>query len=276
MAETKANCPTSSTNFKEAVCISADRIYDSCCDRDCLEDLKCYFSSASQQLVSEAECAHLRSAEVVYTNIDVEPVNFHRGYYNCCLTFYFLITADLSGAGIAPCTTVTGLTCAKKQVILYGSEGSVKTFTGTFNADPCGTTSTVLSGNAPRCTVQVVDPVALSARVCTSQNGCSCNCNCCTFPTEVLSLVGGSVVTPESGAPALYCTLGLFSVVQLMRPSQLLVPVYDFAFPEKKCIDNTDSPCDVFRSIDFPTDDFFPPRPCNLQSGCGCDDSESN
>lgn len=267
MAEIKANCPTGSTNFKEAVCISADRIYDSCCDRDCLEDLKCYFPAAAQQLVAEAECARLRSAEVVYTNIDVEPVNFHKGYFNCGLTFYFLITADISGSALAAPQTVRGLACTRKQVILYGSEGSVKTYTGTYSAEG-GASSAVLSGNAPRCSVQVVDPVALSARICGSEAGCGCTG--CSFPSDLLALVGGDVVTPAAGEGALFVTLGLFSVVQLMRPVQLLVPVYDFALPEKKCTEAADSPCEVFKSIDFPTEDFFPPRPCSLNGECGC------
>ena len=35
-----------SNGFKEAVCINAGRIYDSCSDKDCLEDLRVYFTTA--------------------------------------------------------------------------------------------------------------------------------------------------------------------------------------------------------------------------------------
>ena len=35
-----------SGNFKEAVCIDTSRIYDSCSDKDCLEDLRVYFTNA--------------------------------------------------------------------------------------------------------------------------------------------------------------------------------------------------------------------------------------
>ena len=73
-----------------------------------------------------------------------------------------------------------------------------------------------------------------------------------------------------SGAPAVFVTLGLFSIVQLIRNVQMLVPVYDFCIPEKQCDNTTDQPCDVFRKIKFPTDDFFPPRPCRLDKDCGC------
>ena len=33
--------------FKEAVCIDAGRIYDSCGDKDCLEDLRVYFTECN-------------------------------------------------------------------------------------------------------------------------------------------------------------------------------------------------------------------------------------
>ncbi len=263
MADTKVNLPTNSTNFKEAVCISADRVYDSCCDRDCLEDLICYFNQDTQTLVSTAQNVRLRSAEVVYTNIDVEPVNFHRGYYTCTLNFYFLITADINCTSTTAATTITGLACYRKQVVLFGSEGNVKSFSNVYTPE-CGVANeTTLTDNAPRCTVEVVEPVSLSARICTPT--VIPTCLSCAFPENVLALVGGAVVAPTTDTPAIFVSLGLFSIVQLLRTVQLLVPVYDFAFPEKQCVDTTDSPCEVFKSIKFPTADFFPPRPCNLQ-----------
>ena len=40
--------------FKEAVCIDAMRVYDSCSDKDCLEDLRVLFPAARQALVDSA------------------------------------------------------------------------------------------------------------------------------------------------------------------------------------------------------------------------------
>lgn len=33
MADVRTDCPTNETNFKEAVCIDAGRVYDSCCEQ---------------------------------------------------------------------------------------------------------------------------------------------------------------------------------------------------------------------------------------------------
>jgi hypothetical protein len=50
----------------------------------------------------------------------------------------------------------------------------------------------------------------------------------------------------------------------------MLIPVYDFCIPEKQCEDTTDHPCDVFRKIQFPTDEFFPPRQSDCADCFGC------
>jgi hypothetical protein len=70
MAEIRENCPTSSSSFKEAVCIDAGRVYDSCCDRDCLEDLRCFFLPETQTLINNALSVRLRGAEVLNVFID--------------------------------------------------------------------------------------------------------------------------------------------------------------------------------------------------------------
>ena len=46
MAEQKIS---NATAFKEAVCIDAGRVYDSCSDKDCLEDLQVYFTEGNEK-----------------------------------------------------------------------------------------------------------------------------------------------------------------------------------------------------------------------------------
>ena len=93
MADLRNGCPTDGS-FKEAVCIDAGRVYDSCCDRDCLEDLRCFFLPENQALINNAISVRLRSAEVLNVFIDVEPVNFNKGFFSCDLTFFFLLGFD--------------------------------------------------------------------------------------------------------------------------------------------------------------------------------------
>jgi hypothetical protein len=37
-----------------------------------------------------------------------------------------------------------------------------------------------------------------------------------------------------------------------------MVPAYDYAVPNKECVSSTESPCELFEKINFPSSEFFP------------------
>lgn len=264
------DCNILPDSFKEAVCIDAGRIYDSCCDRDCLEDLRCYFCSDAQSLVETATSVRVRSAEVGKVYIDVEPVSFNRGYYSCDITFFFVLEFDLFSAPHSKPKCVKGVATYNKKVILYGSEGNVKVFSNDTTLEDEADHNTRPTTNMPKCVVQCVDPIALSARIGEIRDCYDC---CSIIPKCICECIGGNVVNDAcTGTPTVFVTIGLFSIVQLIRNVQMLIPVYDFCIPEKHCDDSTDHPCDIFKRIKFPTDDFFPPRneKHSSDSNCGC------
>ena len=269
MAEIRNNSPSPDCAFKEAVCIDAGRVYDSCCDRDCLEDLRCYFSTEGQNLIEQALNIRAKCAEVFNVYIDVEPVCFNRGYYSCSLSFFFIVDFEVFLSHHKKPVCVKGFCFHEKKVILFGSEGNVRVFSSQDGECGCQNNS-----NMPRCIVQTVDPIALSARITELRSCCE---NSCCVPNGLCDALGGNVnMGQEIGTPVVLVTLGLFSVVQLVRNVQMLVPVYDFCIPEKQCDDSTDRPCDVFSKIQFPTDDFFPPNNWNGEGcGCGCKNEEN-
>ncbi|MBQ2676135.1 MAG: hypothetical protein IJF54_01875 [Clostridia bacterium] len=248
----------------DAVCIDAGRVYDSCMDRDCLEDLRVYFDDNGQDAIQNAISCRVKCAEVANVKIDVEPVTFNRGFYSCDLTFYFVIKCEVVTASCKCPEDIVGLATTTKKVILCGSEGSVKTFSSTTRVCDDDLQSKP-SSNLPKCVVQCVDPVILDSKICEL-------CRCCDarslFPCDVLRNLNGNLCT--GGSKALYITLGLFSIVQLIRNVQMLVPVYDFCVPHKECHTASDNPCELFNKIDFPTEEFFPSADiCNDR--CCCD-----
>ena len=267
MAETNNS---DSANFKEAVCIDAGRVYDSCCDRDCLEDLRCYFSPQAQEYVDKAVSVRLKSAEVLNVLIDVEPVSFNKGFFSCDLSFFFLLKFDLYMSPNSCAVPVKGVAFFNKKVILFGSDGNVKVFSGRSSDEKQGCEhGSRLTSNMPKCVVQCVDPIARSAHIGQVRD---CDESLRYIPQCVCDCIGGEPVTDRSsGTATVFATIGLFTIVQLIRNVQMLIPVYDFCIPEKQCDSTTDQPCDVFRRIKFPTDDFFPPRACDLPDDiCGC------
>jgi hypothetical protein len=256
----------SETNFREAVCIDAGRVYDSCCDRDCLEDLRCYFTSENQGIIDDAINVRLRKAEVLNVYIDVEQVNFNKGFYSCDLTFFLLVNLDVFTSPQTLPENINGVAVFNKKVILFGSEGNAKIFSSEVILKDSDQQLDSTS-NMPKCVVQTVDPIPLSAKIKEVETSCD---NICCIPECICKKIGGNIVTSlQRGRPTIYVTIGLFTVVQLIRNVQMLIPVYDFCIPENSCSDNCNSvsPCDVFSKIEFPTDDFFPPR---LKSDCEC------
>ncbi|MBR6657623.1 MAG: hypothetical protein IKL18_05575 [Oscillospiraceae bacterium] len=263
MAEQKTN----GNAFKEAVCIDAGRIYDSCSDKDCLEDLQVYFTEAEQAKIDRALSVKAKSVEVLNVFLEVEPIPFNRGFYSVDMTFYFLVNLSAYYTPVSTADTVTGLAFFSKKVILYGSEGNVKVFSSEM---PFGGNGNV--SDSPRAVVQAVTPIVLSSRI---SDCCECDCGGCelNFPECVANCFCGNFVVPNCGRKVLI-TLGLFTIVQLERRVQMLIPAYDFCIPGKECVTTTDDPCEVFKHIKFPTNEFFPPRLEETDGigvcSCGC------
>lgn len=111
--------------FKEAVCIDAQRVYDSCSDKDCIEDIRVLFPAARQSLVDSATNVRVREVNVITVYIDLQPIPFNKGFYSVDMTFFFDVCLDLFG-GTASCPVpINGVAIFNKKVVLYGSEGNV-------------------------------------------------------------------------------------------------------------------------------------------------------
>ena len=257
-------------SYGEPVCIDARRVYDSCGDKDCLSDLPVFVSPTSQELIDNAVSVRIRSADVLNTMIDIEPVPFNRGFYSIDITFFFSVILDVFSSPNTSPTQVTGLCMSDKKVILYGSEGNVRVFSSDMALDEYDSQN-MPARSLPTANVQVAKPIALAVRL--SDRGCRYKLRH-KVPASLLNAVGGEL--SESGERVALETLGVFSIVQLMRSVQMLIPSYDFCIPEKHCEGSTDSPCEMFSRLDFPTDEFFPPNVAdtggdNNCCGCGCD-----
>ena len=59
-------------DFKEAVCIHTEKVYDQCRDKDCLEDLRVYLTPGGQEIIDKAINVKIRKAEVIWVYSDVE------------------------------------------------------------------------------------------------------------------------------------------------------------------------------------------------------------
>ena len=253
---------------KEAVCVDAGRVYDSCCDKDCVEDMRLFFTDRDQMIIDHATGIRAKKAEVITTYIDVEALPFNRGYYSCDLTFYFDVEVEVYGGRGCPVNNVHGIGVFRKKVILYGSEGNVRVFCSEYCPDDHDRQE-MPTRNMPRCCVQVAEPVVLDARLVDCCDRCHYECgDCNSIPACLCNRYGGNFVDPGEGRMVFVC-VGIFTIVQLVRNVQMLMPVYDYCMPSKECTPNTESPCDLFQKMNFPVGEFFPPA-VDPEPGCGC------
>ena len=59
-------------DLREALSIHTRKITDSCRDKDCIEDLRVYLTTGSQNLLDCAAGARVRCADLLYAYVDVE------------------------------------------------------------------------------------------------------------------------------------------------------------------------------------------------------------
>ena len=245
--------------IREAVCVHTRKIYDSCRDKDCIEDLRFYPKLQYVDVINHALSVKGGSADLLYVYVDVEPVNFNRGFYTVDMRFFYNVTLQAYTSCPAP-VTVEGLCVFDKRAILFGSEGSAKIFSSKFRSGEPDIPM-LRRSNLPEAVVEAVDPIVLDARLV--ESGCSrrdCDCDLCEVPPAISQCFGGELCGGDEGR-RIYITLGQFSIVRLERDSQLLVPVYDYCMPEKECsCGSPDDPCSLFRNINFPVGEFFPPN----------------
>ncbi len=251
---------------RETVCINVDRVYDSCKDKDCATDLRVYVTAQTQAMLNSAVNVKPVSADILWTYIDIEPLPFNKGFYTVDIKYFFKTYFDLFTGLIRP-TRIEGLATYDKRIILFGSEGGASIYSSLYvPADQ--DTDFMTRSNLPKASVEVVPPIMLSAKLVDACIPCGCcQCDITSVPGAVCACFDGQLCDTSDGNN-LYTTLGIFSIVRLMREVQLLVPSYDFCIPEKECCSPTDDdPCTLFNNMDFPNDEFFPPA----QNGnCSC------
>lgn len=254
-------------DLQQAMSIHTRKITDSCRDKDCIEDLRVYLTQSSQALLDTATGARVRSAELLYTYIDVEPVAFDRNHYCIDVTFYYRILADATIGPSRP-AALYGLAMFTKRAVLCGEDGKAHIYrSDTRLLEPDGPSR--LYANRPTAVVEVLDPMVLSSKV---KEVCDCQCRDdgpMQLPAPITGMFDDELVLAGERR-RLYVTLGQFSIIRLERDAQLIVPVLDYAIPTKECCDApgcAEDPCEMFSRIPFPATQFAP---------TGCDQENSN
>lgn len=251
---------------REAVCIHTKKIFDSCRDKDCIEDLRVYPVASCCACLDGCFSIRPRSAELIYVDVNVDEITFNRGFYTVDVKYYYKIR----GTVFPGCFDIVGLSVFDKRVILYGSEAGSRVFTSKstpFLPDLQACAS------LPTAVVEAVDPLALGMKIVDPKHCAIPENELCAVPEFICAAFGEEIDFSNRG-PRIYVTLGQFSIIRLERDAQLLIPAYDYCVPNKECGGSSsfeDDPCTLFSKIPFPVDEFFPPDNDNCSNNNDCD-----
>lgn len=250
-----------SASIREAVSVNTRKIFDSCRDKDCVDDLRVFPTVSSQSYIENALSLRPKNAELLYVDVNVEPVAFNRGYYTIDATYFYRISAETFPQG----QLVSGLAVFDKRVMLFGSLGSVKS----YSSDSYLPVADI--DDLPVAVVNSVDPICLHCKLADSE---------CLLPTELEQRSIPAFINTAFSEPLIltdtarrwFATIGQFSIIRLERDTQLLIPAYDYSMPDKECPGTVteDDPCSLFSRIRFPMEEFFPPDSIN-----SCEDYRS-
>ncbi|MBR6514257.1 MAG: hypothetical protein IKT46_05415 [Clostridia bacterium] len=270
MAENK-NCFHSFNT--DTVCIDCNRVLDSCRDKDCFENVRVYLTTFGQEIIEKTSSIKVKSTKVVWSCIDLEPVQFNRGFYHITVRFYTRICFE---ACLCPGKSqeFEGIAVTEKKIILYGSEGNVNIFKSEPGASCfCENVNYTenKSSNDPTVVCEVTDPIVLSAKVSKFDNSIRC-CGCITdIPKQVCDCLSSCLCDIDDNYKSIYVTLGFFSVIRVERPCQYMINATEYKIPDKVCIEaSEDDPCAAFAKMSFPVQEFSPPSYRDLNGGCGC------
>lgn len=71
-------CNDCGTDFREAVCVHTDKIYDSCRDKDCLENVRVYLTGCGQDVVDKAINVKCTKAEIIWVFTDMDRSKYKK------------------------------------------------------------------------------------------------------------------------------------------------------------------------------------------------------
>ena len=255
--------PQDISRVREAVCVQVEKIYDSCREKDCVENVRVMFRNLTpeqREAINNAMNVKLREVTLKDVITDIEEVPFKRGFYTVDVKYIMKVNLDffVREPGSICVVPITGDITFNKKVILFGSEGNIKIFKSHFEGEqnnrPIKTS--LQQDNLPIAKIEVADPIALNAQIRgILDKFFEDNDECCCCEGDE------SDETRQFPTRRVYVTVGIFSIIKLIRYVQLLIPAFDFCYPNKECVASTDeNPCEIFDNIEFPYNEFYPPQ----------------
>lgn len=261
MNDVRPSCSAS----RDTAYIDTYKIYDSCRDKDCIEDVAVFLTDYGRDVIDHSSNVRCCSAELTAADVNVDPVPFNNGFYRIDTRIYVKMTFECC-VNMTNRQIIEGLAVCDKSTVLYGGECG----TSVFRSDPekdgfcpgcpdpsvktktqCGCGANAL----PIAVYEAASPVVLGAKIIERRHPHVCPCQSeRDIPAGISERFGG--FAPQ-GERRLVVSLGIFSVTRLQRPAQYMITGQSCSVPEKECdFSGAEDPCSIFRNMEFPVSEF--------------------
>jgi hypothetical protein len=254
----------------DVCCIETERIYDSCRDRDCYENIIVSLSDYGNEVINRTGNIRAKDAYIAWTYIDVDKVRFNRGFYSVNIRYYIKLLFEACIGGNKP-HEFDGIVAVDKKVVLFGGEKHVNVFKSEYEDNEHCERKEInnIASQLPKAVVEATDPIVLDIKVFdkgTLPSGCCCCC--CEIPERVMNQLD-KPISDCNGQNDRYLTvsIGMFSIIKLLRSVQLLINATEYCVPDKECVTPCDeNPCAIFNNMAFPTNEFCSQIPKEITS----------
>ncbi|MDD6313116.1 MAG: hypothetical protein PUB08_06630 [Firmicutes bacterium] len=242
-------------------CIDANRIFDCCRKKLYLNNIRVMLNDQSQAVLNSGTNARIKDVSVIWCQISSSDLPYNCGYYQVNTRYFFNCIIEVC-RGLGDTVEINGLAYYDDSSVLYGGEGNVSCFKSTVSNGFCSMPNPCdMVSNLPSVAIEVAEPIPL--KLCITDTNDCCrpqSCGCDSIPEQIERLYGklsGKCCPIEKEA---LISIGLFSVIRMERPSQIIVPACDFCIPDERnaniCPGN--NPEDLFDSMAFPLNEFYP------------------
>lgn len=131
MAENRSPCCGGN---RDSAYIDTYRIYDSCRDKDCFEDVAVFLTDYGRDVIEHTSNVRCCSAIISAVDINVDPIPFNNGFYRIDIRIYVKMTFECC-VGMSNRQIIEGVAAVDKKLVLYGGEGGVSVFRSNPNRD---------------------------------------------------------------------------------------------------------------------------------------------
>jgi hypothetical protein len=231
-------------------------------------------SAFGNEIIGRTGNVRAKDAYIAWTYINVDKVRFNRGFFTVNIRYYIKLIFEACVGNNKP-HEFEGIVAVDKKVVLFGGEKNVNVFRSeTIDNSFCDPSEIRNScGDLPKVVVEATDPIILDVKVFDKSSLPTCCCLCCDIPDAVLKHLDCQIVESDNDCNRyLTVSIGMFSVIRLLRSAQLLINATEYCVPDKECITPCEeNPCAVFNKIAFPSAEFCSQTPvdcANLSAKC--------